>query len=239
MMLIRELATDERPRERLLAHGGAALSDSELVAVLLRTGRQGASVLELARELLAGHGGLAGLVGANPAMLRRNGLGDAKLATLLAALEVGARMARAQLPEREPLVHPAAVARYLQLRYGRGDQEVMGALFLDVRQRLLAEREVYRGTLQRTAVEPRGLLKEALVRGAAGLIVFHTHPSGDPSPSAEDLQFTRRLSDAGDTVGVRPWSTISSSATPAAGCRSASAAAGRGEISRQRRAPRD
>jgi DNA repair protein RadC len=79
----------------------------------------------------------------------------------------------------------------------------MGALFLDTRNRLLAESEVYRGTLNRAAVEPRGLLKEALLRGAAGLVLFHTHPSGDPSPSAEDLAFTRRLAEAGELVGVR------------------------------------
>jgi DNA repair protein RadC len=202
-LTIRELAPDERPRERLLAHGGSGLSDSELVAVLLRTGVRGRSALDLARELLVAAGGLAGLVGGEARVLRRSGLGDAKLAAVLAAVELAARLARSQLPDREPLTSPAAVARYLLLRYGRADQEVMGALYLDSRNRLLAEREVYRGTLARAAVEPRGLLKEALLRGAAGLLLFHTHPSGDPSPSAEDLAFTRRLAEAGEAVGVR------------------------------------
>lgn len=201
--LIRELPADERPRERLLANGSAALADSELVAVLLRTGRAGASALELGRELLRESGGLQGLLGVRPEALRRRGLGEAKAAALLAAVELGRRLARAQVPDREPLLHPAAVARYLLLRYGVPDQEVMGALYVDVRHRLLAEAEIFRGTLNRASVEPRALLKEGLLRGAAGLVLFHTHPSGDPSPSAEDLAFTRRLAEAGELVGVR------------------------------------
>jgi DNA repair protein RadC len=202
-LLIRELPRDERPRERLLLGGAAALSDAEIVAVLLRTGRAGASAVELARELLRQSNGLGGLQRVSPAALRRRGLGDAKAATVLAALELARRLARLELADREPLAYPEAAARYLALRYALPDQEVMGALFLDTRNRLLAESEVYRGTLNRAAVEPRGLLKEALLRAAAGLVLFHTHPSGDPSPSAEDLAFTRRLAEAGELVGVR------------------------------------
>jgi DNA repair protein RadC len=202
-MLIREVPVDERPRERLLAGGGGALSDTELVAVLLRTGRRGTSVVELARELLRECGGLAGLAGSGDASLRRRGLGNAKAATLLAAVEIGRRLARGEIPDREPLGQPAAVARFLALRYSRRDQEVMGVLLLDARHRLIAENEVYRGTLNRAAVEPRALLKEALVRGAAGILVFHTHPSGDPSPSTEDLLFTRHLAAAADAVGLK------------------------------------
>ncbi len=201
--LIRELPPDERPRERLLGGGGGALSDAELLAVLLRTGRRGASAVDLARELLRDCGGLGGMLGVSSPALRRRGIGGAKAAAVLAALELGRRVARGELPEREPLTHPAAVARYLALRYAVRDQEVMGAVFLDTRHRFLAESEVYRGTLNRAAVEPRGILKEALLRGAAAVLLFHTHPSGDPSPSAEDLAFTRRLAEAGDVVGVR------------------------------------
>jgi DNA repair protein RadC len=202
-LLIRELPPDERPRERLLGAGAMALSDAELLGVLLRTGRPGASAVDLGRELLRASGGLSGLVGSGLAGLRRAGLGEAKAAAILAALEIGRRLARDQMPEREPLGHPAAVARYLSLRFSMPDQEVMGALFLDTRHRLLGESDVYRGTLNRAAVEPRALLKEGLLRGAAGLILFHTHPSGDPSPSAEDLAFTRRLAEAAEVVGLR------------------------------------
>lgn len=201
--LIRELPADERPRERLLAAGAESLGDAELIAVLLRTGGPGASALAVAREVLAAAGGLAGLAGTRAPGLVRRGLGPAKAASVLAAVELGRRLARSALPEREPLAHPAAAASYLALRYGVRDQEVLGALYLDTRNRLLGERELYRGTLNRAAVEPRLVLKEGLLAGAAGCIVFHTHPSGDPSPSAEDLAFTRRLAEAGEIVGVR------------------------------------
>jgi DNA repair protein RadC len=112
-------------------------------------------------------------------------------------------MARQRVDDREPLGNPRAVARYLSLRFARSDQEVMGALYLDTRNRLKELVELYRGTLNRAAVEPRGLLKRGLEVDAAGFVVFHTHPSGDPEPSAEDLAFTRRLADAAEVVGVR------------------------------------
>ncbi len=201
--LVRDLPDDEKPRERLLLKGGASLSDGELVAVLLRTGRRGVSSLGLAHELLRECGGIGGLLGAGPATLRRSGLGPAKVASLLAAVELARRLARADLPERVPLSHPRAVASYLSLRYSLKAQEVMGALYLDTRNRLLAEAELFRGTLNRAAVEPRAILKRGLLRDAAGILLFHTHPSGDPSPSAEDLAFTRRMAEAGDLIGLR------------------------------------
>lgn len=199
---IRELPRGERPRERLLEQGGGSLSDSELLAVLLRTGRAGASALQIALEVLRENGGLTGLLTATPHSLRRNGLGPAKAAALLAAVEVGRRLAREEL-DREPLSRPVDVARYLALRYRSCEQEVMGALFLDARSRLLGEREMFRGTASRISVEPREILRECLQRGAAAVYLFHTHPSGDPSPSAEDLLFTRRMAEAAEIVGVR------------------------------------
>ena len=202
-LAIREIPTHDRPRERLLREGGRALSDSELVAVLLRTGCQGTSALDLATDLLRESAGLAGLVTLEPRALRRRGLGTAKQATLLAAVELARRVARAELPERLGLSHPEAVARYLLLRYADRDQEIMGALFLDIRNRLVGEGELFRGTLGRAAVEPRAILKQALLHSAAGFVVFHTHPSGDPSPSPEDLGFTRRLAEASEIVGVK------------------------------------
>jgi DNA repair protein RadC len=201
--MIRELPACERPRERLLEQGSRALSDAELVAVLLRTGRAGTSAMQMALELLGDCGGLTGLPEATALTLRRSGIGPAKAASLLAAVEIARRLAREQLPDREPLTRPAEVVRYLALRYRERDQEVMGALFLDIRNRLVGEREIFRGTLNRAAVEPREILKEALLRGAAGVVLFHNHPSGDPTPSTEDLLFTKRMAEAGDLVGVR------------------------------------
>lgn len=200
--LIGDLPETERPRERLLEQGSRALSEAELVAVLLRTGAPGRSALDLAGELLQEHGGLAGLTSCGFQEIRRPGLGRAKAATLLAGVELGRRLARSRLPERRPLSRPGDVVSYLQMRYGSRDQEVMGALFTDARHRLLGERELYRGTLSRAAVEPRQVLKEGLLRGATGMVVFHTHPSGDPSPSAEDILFTRQLAEAGELVGL-------------------------------------
>lgn len=201
--MIRELPRAERPRERLLDHGSHTLSDAELLAVLLRTGRPGMSALEMARELLQEWGSLSGLQAARPSALRRRGLGTAKAATLMAALELGRRLARAELPERRLMNRPSEVAQYLALRYCSLAQEVMGALFMDTRNRLIEERELFRGTLCRAAVEPRLILKEGLLRDAAGILLFHTHPSGDPSPSAEDILFTRRLAQAGELLGIK------------------------------------
>lgn len=201
--LIRELPTAERPRERLLAGGAANLSDAELLGVLLRTGAAGRSAIEVGREVLALAGGLSGLAEADATTLRLPGLGAAKAATLLAAIELARRLVRAELPTGDLLSHPEAVVRYLALRFGRRSQELMGALFVDVRNRLIAERELYLGTLSRAAVEPRAVFEQALACRAAGFLLFHNHPSGDPSPSAEDLVFTRRLADAGEVMGIR------------------------------------
>jgi DNA repair protein RadC len=200
--LIAEIPHDERPRERLLRNGPQALSDAELIAILLKGGRKGASVLDLSRELLFQAGGLRGLANACTKSLRRNGVGEVKIATLLATIEIACRMAAANVPAREPLSKPAEVSRYIDLRYGRSGQEVMGALYVCARHRLIGERELYRGTLHRASVEPRAILREGLLIGAAGLVMFHTHPSGDPAPSREDLLFTRRMHRAGEVVGI-------------------------------------
>ena len=201
--LIRELPASERPRERLLEQGSGALSDAELIAVLLRNGYRGTSAVQIARELLDEKGGLPGLLGSTPRMLRRKGLGPAKAAGLAAALEIARRLARNEVAERETLSRPAEIARYLHLRYQARDQEVMGALFLDVRNRMLGDCEIYRGTLDRAAVEPREVLKECLLRGASGVILFHTHPSGDPTPSSDDYAFTLRMAEAAKVLGIR------------------------------------
>ena len=203
MSLLKQLPENERPRERLLRSGSHALTDAELLAVLLRTGRRGQSALEMAEELLDQRGGLIGLLASTRDSIQRPGLRQAKLSTLLAALELGRRLARARMAQRDLLDHPAAVASYLNLRYGSVDQEVMGALFLDIRNHLISDRELFRGTLGKALVEPRAILKEALLTSASGFILFHTHPSGNPAPSAEDLDFTERLAGAAELVGVK------------------------------------
>lgn len=192
-----------KPWERLLCLGPSSLSDSDLLAVLFRIGTSQQSATELSESLLEQHDGLKGLLAADALSLQRNGLSPAKVAAVMAAVELGCRLARQEMPKRHLMEHPDRVARYLNVKYALTDQEVMGALFLDTHNRLMTEREFFRGTLSRAAVEPRQVLREALGLGATSLILFHTHPSGDPAPSAEDLGFTRRMAAAGEVLGVR------------------------------------
>lgn len=199
----REIPWANRPGEKIIRLGARTLTDVELLAVLLRGDRSREAALDIAARLLRQCQGLAGFVGSNHRSPHVRSLGPVGSATLLASLELGRRVARAAVPERDPMSHPGAVARYLALRFAAPGQEIMGALYLDSRNRLMGEQEVYRGTLNRAAVEPRAVLKEGLLRDAAGFVLFHTHPSGDPSPSAEDLAFTRRLAQSGELIGVR------------------------------------
>jgi len=200
---VREMPSEERPSDRLLTAGGEALSDAELVSILLKTGRAGVSSIELARELLEEVGGIHNLVGARDHELHRPGIGSAKAATLLASVELACRLSRETFEEHRPVLsRPAAVARYLHLRYRRNGQEILGAMYLDCRQRPIHSEVIYQGTLDRCAAEPRAILRTAILKNAKGFILFHTHPTGDPSPSAQDLTFTEALREAGTAVGV-------------------------------------
>jgi len=202
---IRDLPSDERPRERLARAGPAALSSEELLALLMGSGGRGESALDAARRILAAHGGLSGLASLTARELaRERGVGRARASTIEAAIEVGRRLASQTLAARDLLNEPSVVKDYLRRAHGDGTQERTGALFLNARNRLLRDDpEIYRGTLDRAVVEPREILKRALLANAAALIVYHNHPSGDPSPSREDREFTRRLASAADLVGLR------------------------------------
>ena len=200
--MIRDMPLDERPRQRLLRSGGDSLSDAEILAVVLGSGSRDICSLDLAREILEEAGGLHGLVGVRPDALQRRGLGEAKASSVLATLEIARRLAQADLPYREPLGRPYALVRYLFLNYAVPDQEVVGALYLNARHRLIGEELFFVGTISRANVEPRQILRSALVRSSAAVCLFHTHPSGDPQPSLEDLGFTRRLNEACQAVGV-------------------------------------
>ncbi len=197
------MASDLAPRERLLRHGAQGLSDAELLAVVLRNGSPGLPALTAAQRLLKAAGGLGGLLSADRASLRRYGAGDGCAAVVLAAAELARRLSRSRIAGSGDMSSAAAVAAYLQLRSGLDEQEVMGALYLSARNRLLADREIFRGTLTRIAVEPGPILGPALRHRAARFILWHSHPSGDPEPSDEDLDFTRRMVDAGKLLGVR------------------------------------
>jgi DNA repair protein RadC len=202
---IRDLPADERPRERLFRAGPSALAAEELLALLLGSGARGESALDCARRLLAAHGGLAGVAGMTAAEIaRERGVGKARASAIEAAIEIGRRLAARTLSARDLFNEPSLVKEYLRRTHGDGTQERTGALYLNARNRLLRDDpEIYRGTLDRAVVEPRELLKRALLSNAAALIVYHNHPSGDPSPSREDREFTRRLASAADLVGLR------------------------------------
>jgi DNA repair protein RadC len=197
------MASDLAPRERLLRHGAQGLSDAELLAVVLRNGSPGLSALGAAQRLLAAAGGLGGLLSADRTSLGDCGAGDGRAAVVLAAAELARRMSRSRIAGRGDLSSAAAVAAYLQLRSGLDEQEVVGALYLNVHNRLLADREIFRGTLTQATVEPRPILSLALRHRAARFILWHSHPGGDPEPTVEDLAFTRRMLEAGKLLGIR------------------------------------
>lgn len=204
-MAFHDLPADSRPREKLLARGAAALSDTELLALLLRTGIAGRHVLQLAQDVLDAVGGIAGLLAADAEALRRvRGLGGtAKRAELLAVMELARRAMGQRLAERPAFEAPDAVAQYLQLHLAHKAHEVFAVMFLDTRLHLLAMEELFRGTLSQTSVYPREVVQRALHHGAAAVILAHNHPSGDVQPSRADLLLTESLKAALGLLDVR------------------------------------
>ena len=203
-MAISNWPREEQPRERLLAQGAAVLSDAELVAVCLRSGLRGKSAVELGRELIASFGGLAGLLGADHARLRRvKGLGDAKTAQLAAVLEMSRRCLGERMRTQSALTSPAAVRDYLRLTLASLEHEAFFALFLDSQHRVVEARELFRGSLAQTSVYPREVVKAALRANAGAVIFAHNHPSGVAQPSQSDELLTRSLRDALALVDVR------------------------------------
>lgn len=194
----------ERPRERLRLEGAARLSLEELLALVLRTGAAGCPVEVLAHRLVREFGTVDGIALAGDAELTAVvGLGPAKLATLRAALELGARHACSPLRPGTRLDAPERVYAHFRARLRHVRQESFFALLLDSRHRLIREVEVSRGSLNQSLVHPREVFAPALREAAAALVVVHNHPSGDPEPSREDVEVTRRLSEAGEILGVR------------------------------------
>jgi len=203
-MPLKDLPPDARPREKLLARGPGALSDAELLALLLRTGLAGKGVLQLAQELLESFGGLAGLLHATADDLKRiKGLGPAKRAELVAVLELARRALAEQLRERAALDTPQAVKEYLQLHLAHKKHESFAVLFLDNQHKLLALEELFRGTLAQTSVYPREVVLRALHHHAAAVVLAHNHPSGTVLPSHADEVLTQALKAALALVDVR------------------------------------
>ena len=203
-MSVRERPQGERPRERLLERGPAALSDAELVALLLRTGTAGSSALDVARGLIGRFGGVAGLLAAPAAEVAAvRGVGPAKCAELAAVVELARRSLTEEARACDALASPQAVRDYLRLLLAGRPYEVFVGLFLDSQNRLLAADELFRGTLAQTSVYPREVVKAALARNAAAMIFAHNHPSGVAEPSRADELLTQALKQALALVDIR------------------------------------
>ena len=203
-MSLRDLPEDARPREKMLARGPAALSDSELLALLLRTGVAGKNVLHLAQDMLDAHGGLRGLLQAPEVQLQGiKGMGAAKLCQLQAVLELTRRALAQELAQKPALQSPQAVRQYLQLHLQHKTHEVFCVLFLNNQHELLACEEMFRGSLSQAQVYPREVATRALQLGAQALIVAHNHPSGSAAVSQADLQITTQLKQALALIDVR------------------------------------
>lgn len=203
-MSLKDLPADTLPREKLLARGGAALSDAELLAILLRTGLAGRGVLHLAQDLLDRFGGLAGLLNASGQSLSSiKGLGPAKRAEVLAVMELAKRATAQQLRHHQALDQPQALRHYLQLHLGHHRYEVFAVMFLDSQHRLIALEELFRGTLTHASVYPREVVLRALHHHASAVVLAHNHPSGSVQPSAADQALTATLRAALGLVDVQ------------------------------------
>ncbi|WP_019594796.1 DNA repair protein RadC [Thioalkalivibrio sp. ALM2T] len=203
-MAITDWPAAERPREKLIERGAAALSDAELLAIFLRTGVAGKSAVDLARDLLSRFGGLRPLLQADQAgFCAAPGLGAAKYAQLQAVLEMGRRHLAADLDRGDALTSPATTRQFLASRLRDYPFEVFGVLFLDNRHRVIAFEELFRGTIDGASVHPREVVRRALHHNAAAVILAHNHPSGVAEPSRSDVAITRRLADALGLVDIR------------------------------------
>ncbi|MEK7681784.1 MAG: DNA repair protein RadC [Chloroflexota bacterium] len=200
---IRDLPASERPRERLRDAGPNALSVAELLAILLRTGTPSESALALGSRLLAQFGGLAGLARASlREMCATHGVGEAKAAQLMAGFELGKRLLALHPEERAVVRSPADAANLLQAEMGLLAQEHLRVLLLNTKNRVLGVSEVYKGNVNSSMVRPGEVFRDAVRENCPAIIVAHNHPSGDPTPSQEDVQMTRRLVEAGKLLDI-------------------------------------
>jgi DNA repair protein RadC len=200
---VKGLTPDDRPREKLSRAGAHALGDNELLAILIGSGIPGGNALALANEILEGVGGLLGLLRATrEELLQVRGVGEARAAQLLSAFELGRRVLTRQAGERKQIRGPRDVAEQLLPQYGARAIEQFGALLLDTRHRVLRTTLLSVGSQDGTSVQPREVFRQAVLASATAVILFHNHPSGDPSPSQEDVSLTLRMAAAGELIGV-------------------------------------
>lgn len=202
-MTMKELPNEVRPYERCLKNGPECLNDAELLAVILRTGCVGESCTALAARILHKSGGLAGLFHVSAAeLLKMRGIGKVKMVQIQCIAELSRRMAASMREKKVNMREPASVAEYYMEDMRHRNQEVLKLIMLDTKSRLIRDRDISKGTVNASLISPREIFMEALRNGAVFIILMHNHPSGDPSPSPEDIRVTSRVAQAGMMLGI-------------------------------------
>lgn len=202
-MMIRDLHVDDRPRERLIKQGPKSLSNQELIAIILRTGTKQESVLSIANRVLNHFEKLHGLKHATlEEIIAIKGIGEAKAVQLLAAIELGRRLSQKEVDSRFTIRSPKDVASLLMPDMCYLQQEHFVSIYLNVKNQILHKQTIFIGSLNSSIVHPREIFKEAVKRSAASIILSHNHPSGNPNPSPEDIEVTKRLQEAGFIIGI-------------------------------------
>jgi len=201
---IKELPKEERPRERLLKKGSKFLSTAELLALIISTGSRKRTAVELAQDLLSNFGGLKEIIDLSCEELKTiKGIGTAKAAKISAAVELAARITALQDEKRDMINSPIKAVELLSSEMRFLKQEVLKSVLLDVKNRVIAVPEISRGGLSSSIVHPREVFREAIRRSSAAVILVHNHPSGDPTPSADDLNITKKLVKSGEIIGIK------------------------------------
>ncbi|PGL73329.1 DNA repair protein RadC [Bacillus sp. AFS055030] len=202
-LLIKDFPKDERPRERLLKFGPSSLTNQELLAILLRTGTKNESVLKVSNELLLKFDGLRLLMNASVEEISNiKGIGEAKAVQLFAAFELGKRINRLQYDKRFSIKSPDDCAKFMMDEMRFLEQEHFVCLYLNTKNQVIARETIFKGSLNASIVHPREVFKEAFRRSASSIICLHNHPSGDPTPSREDIEVTKRLVECGKIIGI-------------------------------------
>lgn len=202
-VLIREIPVDERPRERMMQYGAKSLSNAELLAILLRTGTASQSAVHIAERILSQTSGLKGLTESTiETLVQIKGVGPAKAVQILAGVELGRRISRTIPEERLTVRSPQDAADFMMDELQHLTQEHFVCLFLNTKNQVISKETIFVGSLNASIVHPREIFRKAVQRASAALICLHNHPSGDPAPSAEDRNVTRRLKEAGMILGI-------------------------------------
>jgi DNA repair protein RadC len=202
-LMIRDYPTDERPRERMVQSGAASLSNQELLAIILRTGTKSESVLQLSNRVLTMFEGFRLLKEASLEEITNiNGIGQAKAVQIMAAVEIGRRISNLAYDDRYSIRSPEDGANYVMNDMRFLSQEHFVCLYLNTKNQVLHKQTIFIGSLNASIVHPREVFKEAFRRSAASIICIHNHPSGDPTPSREDIEVTKRLVECGKIIGI-------------------------------------